>query len=105
MLDAALDGVAWLRWLRWLRANLRGPIKGRALSTRSHQGPRSCNNEERTNLRQIWTSITVRQQSRVERATPIESATHVLSAAPVAIDQPLDTISSVVDVVSAPSIS
>ncbi|KAL3684084.1 hypothetical protein R1sor_002106 [Riccia sorocarpa] len=78
---------------------------------------RSCTFEERKNLRQIWTSITVRQTSRVESVAPVEgatpvesdahveSATHVLSAAPVAIEQPSAPISGVVDVASVPSTS
>ncbi|KAL3694211.1 hypothetical protein R1sor_007862 [Riccia sorocarpa] len=66
---------------------------------------RSCTYEERKSLREIWTSITIRQKSRVESAAPVESTTPVLSAALVAIDQPSAPISSVVDVTSVPSTS
>ncbi|KAL3702211.1 hypothetical protein R1sor_020233 [Riccia sorocarpa] len=61
---------------------------------------RSCTYEERKNLRLIWTGIIVRQESRVESvtsvegATPVESTTLVLSAAPAAIEQPSAPISS-----------
>ncbi|KAL3698121.1 hypothetical protein R1sor_012197 [Riccia sorocarpa] len=78
---------------------------------------RSCTYEECKSLREIWTSITVRQKSRaesvapvegatpLESAAPVESTTPVLSAAPVAIDQSSAPISSVVDVSSVPSTS
>ncbi|KAL3698354.1 hypothetical protein R1sor_012430 [Riccia sorocarpa] len=88
---------------------------------------RSCTYEERKSLREMWTSITVRQKARVESverqkslvesaapvesavpvesAAPVESSTPVLSAACVAIDEPSAPISSVVDEAFVPSTS
>ncbi|KAL3680148.1 hypothetical protein R1sor_023104 [Riccia sorocarpa] len=77
----------------------------------------NCTFKECKTLRQVWTSIAVRQASQVESVAPaqgatpvesvapVESATSVLSAAPVAIEQPRATISGVVDVASVPSTS